>query len=120
MAIHVRDGDDRVDDLVDSLVGPLRLSIVTRIELEADLGRGDADVLIRQDRLDALLAALPVIPFKNDDAECYRAILRRGGFSRRKVLDRMIAAQTIVIGATLVTLNGADFRDITGLKLLEW
>jgi len=32
----------------------------------------------------------------------------------------MIAAQTIVIGATLVTLNGANFRDIPGLKLLEW
>ena len=42
------------------------------------------------------------------------------GFSRRKVLDRMIAAQAITYGATLVTRNGDDFRDILGLRLLEW
>ncbi|HAJ03147.1 MAG TPA: VapC toxin family PIN domain ribonuclease, partial [Brevundimonas sp.] len=34
--------------------------------------------------------------------------------------DRMIAAQAIVAGATLATLNPADFRDIPGLSLLEW
>jgi len=92
VAIHVRDGDDCVDDLVDSLVGPLRLSIVTRIELEADLGRGDTDVRVRQARLDALLAALPVIPFKNEDADAYLAILGRRGFSRRKLLGSGLIA----------------------------
>jgi tRNA(fMet)-specific endonuclease VapC len=42
------------------------------------------------------------------------------GYSRRKVLDRMIAAQALVDEATLVTRNGDDFRDIPGLTLLEW
>jgi predicted nucleic acid-binding protein len=40
--------------------------------------------------------------------------------SRRKLLDRMIAAQALVHRATLVTLNASDFRDVPGLELLSW
>ena len=32
----------------------------------------------------------------------------------------MIAAQALVLQATLVTLNPADFSDIPDLKLLAW
>jgi predicted nucleic acid-binding protein len=32
----------------------------------------------------------------------------------------MTAAQALVRGATLVTLNGRDFEDISDLKLLAW
>ena len=39
---------------------------------------------------------------------------------RRKLLDRMIAAQALVHRATLVTRNAADFRDVPGLSILEW
>jgi tRNA(fMet)-specific endonuclease VapC len=120
IAIHLRDGEARIDALIDDLDPPLRLSIVTRIELEADLGRGEPDIDRRRDRLLALLRAVPVLPFQTADADVYRTIVGECGFSRRKVLDRMIAAQAIVAGATLVTLNGADFRDVPGLKLLEW
>ena len=42
------------------------------------------------------------------------------GYSRRKLLDRMIAAQALVHRATLVTLNEDDFRDIPGLHLESW
>ena len=54
------------------------------------------------------------------EAQAYRKIVETCGFSRRKVLDRMIAAQAITAGATLVTRNGDDFRDIPNLILLEW
>jgi predicted nucleic acid-binding protein len=43
-----------------------------------------------------------------------------GGYSRRKLLDRMIAAQALDHRATLVTLNAGDFRDVPGLELLSW
>lgn len=120
LAIHLRDGDGVVDELVDSLQPPLLLSIVTTIELEADLGRSQTDPPVRRRRLDALLEAVPVLPFGSEEAAAYRNMISICGFSRRKVLDRMIAAQAITYGATLVTRNGDDFRDILGLRLLEW
>ena len=42
------------------------------------------------------------------------------GYSLAKQLDRMIAAQALVHHAILITRNGADFRDVPGLRLLEW
>jgi predicted nucleic acid-binding protein len=41
------------------------------------------------------------------------------GYSRRKLLDRMIAAQALVHRATLVTFN-PDFSDVPGLSSLVW
>ncbi|MCW0047801.1 MAG: PIN domain-containing protein [Pseudomonadota bacterium] len=120
VAIHLRDGDAVIDERVDALSPPLLLSIVSRVELEADLGRMDASADERRARLDALLDAVPVLPFGAAEAQAYRKIVETCGFSRRKVLDRMIAAQAITAGATLVTRNGEDFRDIPGLMLLEW
>ena len=120
VAIHLRDGDAVIDERVDALNPPLLLSIVSRVELEADLGRMDANVVDRRARLDALLDAVPVLAFGSAEAQAYRGIVETCGFSRRKVLDRMIAAQAITSGATLVTCNGDDFRDIPGLTLLEW
>ena len=67
-----------------------------------------------------MLAALPSLAFEDAAAETYGRIVRAAGFSRRRILDRMIAAQAIVHRATLVTRNGADFRDVPGLSLLEW
>jgi predicted nucleic acid-binding protein len=39
---------------------------------------------------------------------------------RSRILDRMIAAQAISTGITLITMNGDDFRDIPGLNLEVW
>jgi predicted nucleic acid-binding protein len=41
-------------------------------------------------------------------------------YSRRKLLDRMIAAQALVHRATLVTFNPDDFSDVPGLSSLVW
>lgn len=68
----------------------------------------------------ALLSFIPCCAFDGRDADAYREIVRRAGFSRRKIVDRMIAAQAIAREATLVTRNAADFRDVPSLDLLDW
>lgn len=120
IAIGLRDDDPAIVARAKALGPGLVLSIVTRVELEGGVYRVPLTADIRRRRLDILLAALPVLPFDADAAEAYGAIVREAGYSRRKLLDRMIAAQAIVNDATLVTLNPADFADIPGLKLLAW
>jgi tRNA(fMet)-specific endonuclease VapC len=63
---------------------------------------------------------MPVLDFGAAEADAYRAIVEAVGFSRRKLLDRMIAAQALVHHATLVTQNPSDFQDIPGLDLEVW
>lgn len=120
IAIGLRDDDPAIVARAKALGPGLVLSIVTRVELEGGVYRDPLNADIRRRRLDILLAALPVLPFDADAAEAYGAIVREAGYSRRKLLDRMIAAQAIVHDATLVTLNPVDFADIPGLKLLAW
>jgi len=47
-------------------------------------------------------------------------IVASAGYSRRKLLDRMIAAQALVHRATLITFNPDDFADVPNLSLLAW
>lgn len=120
VAIDLRDGSPEVASRVQQLEGPVVLSIITRIELEGGVHRIPADSGTRLQRLDILLGVLPTVPFDDHAADIYRAIIETCGFSRRKMADRMIAAQALIEDATLVTLNPGDFRDIPGLKLLAW
>jgi tRNA(fMet)-specific endonuclease VapC len=53
-------------------------------------------------------------------ADAYGSIVAHSGYSRPKLIDRMIAAQALVHRATLVTFNADDFRDIPGLQLESW
>ncbi|MDP9011498.1 MAG: PIN domain-containing protein [Pseudomonadota bacterium] len=120
IAIHLRDGDDAVTAKVAALTGAILLSVVSRVELEGGVYRDPAQTGVRRPRLDAILAALPVLAFDDAAADAYRQIVASAGYSRRKILDRMIAAQALVHRATLVTRNAADFRDVPGLELLVW
>ena len=120
VAIGLRDRDIAMIARVASLGSDVMLSIVSRVELEGGVHREPALSAIRRVRLDLMLASLPVLAFDDRAAETYGSIVQAAGYSRRKVLDRMIAAQALVKGATLVTLNAADFSDIPGLKLLAW
>lgn len=67
-----------------------------------------------------LLDWVAVLPFTAREAKAYGRIVQACGYSRRKLLDRMIAAQALVHRATLVTSNPEDFRDVPGLNLLSW
>ena len=120
VAIELRDAAAGITEKVETLDGPLVLSIITRIELEGGIQRVPADAHIRRQRLDAILEMLPTVAFDDPAADVYRSIIEAVGFSRRKMADRMIASQALVADATLVTLNPSDFRDIPGLKLLAW
>jgi tRNA(fMet)-specific endonuclease VapC len=119
VAIHLRDGDPFVRAQLDQL-DDLFLSIVSRVELEGGVYSDPAQSAARRARLDLMLAGVLVLPFNDAAAAAYGVIISARGYSRRKVLDRMIAAQAIVHEAPLVTLNGDDFRDIPRLKLIEW
>jgi len=120
VAIHLRDGDPvvmaRIADLDDAIV----MSVITRVELEGGVHRNPADALVRRARLDAILSAIPTLAFDEEAADAYGRIVATGGYSRRKLLDRMIAAQALVHRARLVTMNPADFSDIADLAVIPW
>jgi tRNA(fMet)-specific endonuclease VapC len=120
VAIHLRDGDPVITEKVGALDDAVLMSIVTRVELEGGVYREPEHVQVRRARLDAILAAIPTIAFDDVAADAYGAIVASAGYSRRKLLDRMIASQALVHRATLVTINAEDYRDVPGLSLLAW
>jgi predicted nucleic acid-binding protein len=120
VAIHLRDGDAAIVDKVAALDDAVLMSIVTRVELDGGVYREPVHAPLRRARLDAILAAVPTIAFDDAAADAYGAIVASAGYSRRKLLGRMIAAQALVHRATLVTMNAADYADIPNLSLAAW
>src|ERR1700722_9758594 len=120
VAIHLRDGDPAVAEKVSALDDAVLLSIVTPVELEGGVYREPACREERRVRQDVILAAVPTRAFDDAAADAYGGIVASAGYSRRKLLDRMIAAQALVHRASLVTMNAGDYADVPGLSLLAW
>jgi len=120
VAIHIRDGEPGTLARVQALGVGIAMSAVTRAELLSGLAIDPAQAAVRAARLEAMMPAIRVLAFDDDCALAYGRIVTRAGFSRRRVLDRMIAATALVHGLPLVTMNGHDFRDIDGLVLDIW
>jgi predicted nucleic acid-binding protein len=118
--IHLRDGDPQIADRVAALNDSVLMSIVSRVELEGGVWRDPGLARIRRARLDVILAAIPALAFEVEAADAYGAIVASTGYSRRKLLDLMIAAQALVHRATLATRNASDYADIPSLHLLRW
>lgn len=119
VAILLRDLDSAMTDRVGALDQLPLLSVVSLVELEGGVANSESDDLRRR-RQRKFLSAMDVLSFGEEEAQAYGEIIAQLGFSRRRIVDRMIAAQAIVAGATLTTLNPRDFRDIPGLQIEDW
>lgn len=96
------------------------MSAVTLVELRGGVANDRSTQRLREPLLAAMLRFVPVLPFTAAEADVYGEIVRQTGHDRRRVLDRMIAAQAIVAKLPLVTMNGRDFADIPDLDLEIW
>lgn len=96
------------------------MSILTVIELEGGVSQEPGRAEARRIGLRRLLKAADVIECDLSVATVYGDIIQRLGFSRSRLIDRLIAATSIVHDLTLITINGPDFRDIPGLALDVW
>jgi tRNA(fMet)-specific endonuclease VapC len=69
----------------------------------------------------ALIAQnLDILPFDRRAAEAYGELLRRIEPKRRRMLDRMVAAQAIAEGRRLITLEPENLEDLSGLSVESW
>lgn len=98
----------------------LFLSVISHLELEAGVYRDPQLASLFRVRLDSLLTQLEELDFTDREVGVYSSIVAAKGFSRRLMVDRMIAATAISHGLTLATLNPRDFRDIPGLRIEDW
>ena len=100
--------------------GEVVMSVVTYAELRAGLEMQAQDRQHDEQVLALLIRRIPVLAFDAAAAVSYgvqRAAVRE---RRRDALDRLIAAHAVCVGATLVTNNEADFKDLPGLVVENW
>jgi len=74
----------------------------------------------RQELLSWVVNTLQIVPVEPRHARTYGDIIKVLGFSRPRIIDRLIAAQALEANAVLATLNPRDFRDIPGLTIEDW
>lgn len=120
VAILLRDADSAVDKKLADLDSVPALSIITALELEGGVHARPELADRRRQAVDALVATLGIVDFDATCLAAYRKILETAGFSRRKIIDRMIAATALAHDHSLITLNAQDFRDVPELKLIAW
>lgn len=120
IAIHARDGSEAVYAKLLDHAGEVMISALSLAEMQWGLYTSPELLSLRRARLAELLEAVPVVPFGQDAAEAYGAIVAQIGWSRSRQMDRLIAAHALVIPAVLVTANTADFVGIPGLEIENW
>ena len=120
VAIGIANGDRDVAGRVSALGRAPFLSVISRIELESGVYAEPDETEVHRARVDAILGIVEELAFTGNEVAAYAQIVRDRGFSRRLVIDRMIAATAMTHDLTLVTMNGADFRSVPGLRLEVW
>jgi tRNA(fMet)-specific endonuclease VapC len=114
-----------IDDVARSLnrareADALYLSVISHVELEAGVYRQDEAGRLFRVRVDKFLERIEELDFTGREVAAYSSIIAAKGFSRRLVVDRMIAATALANDLGLATLNPRDFRDIPGLTIEDW
>lgn len=120
IAIHARDGTERVLEKLAEHDGKVLLSALSLAELQRGVYKYPAYTALRQVRLEVLVQHIPILPFDAAAARIYGQIIAQCGWAKGRDYDRMIAAHAISCGAVLVTNNETDFRDIPGLSIENW
>lgn len=100
--------------------GSVVMSVVTYAELRAGLEMQSTDRAHDEQVLALLTRRIPVLPFTEADAHHYGMLRAAVRDRSRHAMDRLIAAQAVSTGLTLVTNNTADFKDYPGLQLENW
>lgn len=118
--IALREVERRVSDKFAALDRLPMISVLSLVELQGGLATATTGRAERQELLEWIVRTLEIVPFESTHAGRYGQIIGELGFSRPKIIDRMIAAQAIVARATLATLNPRDFRDIPDLAIEDW
>lgn len=120
IAVFLTEGSQEIASRVATFDHVPAIALLTVVELEGGVLVKPEFAVLRRERLDTFLARVRVLPFDVDTVSVYSTIVKACGFSRPRVLDRLIAATAIVHDLALVTSDGDDFREIPGLKLEVW
>ena len=120
IAVHLRDGSRQTTLRLADLDATPAMSMISLVELQGGMGTEPAAARRRHARLGELLQDVQLLDLDRPVVEVYGGLIATIGFSRPRILDRLIAATAIVHDLTLVTINAPDFRDIPGLKLEVW
>ncbi|WP_457798620.1 PIN domain-containing protein [Methylocystis sp. S23] len=99
-------------------IGEVAMSALVYSELLNGMAGGKSARLMENVAL--LAQNVDILPFDRKAAETFGEMLRRIEPKRRRMLDRMVAAQAIAEGRTLVTLAPQDFADLPGLAIENW
>ena len=100
--------------------GDAVMSVVTYAELRAGLEIQTSNRAKDEHALSMLVDRIPVLPFTESDAARF-GLLRAAVRDRsRNAMDRLIAAQAVNSGVTLVTNHDAVFKDYPGLVVENW
>lgn len=120
VAIYLRDREPTITGRIADLAAPPKISIMTWVELENGVARDSSNQQSRRRSLDVLLERIPILDVDRPIVLAYRDIVFVTGYSRARVTDRLIAATALAYDLALVTINGADFRDVPSLELVIW
>jgi tRNA(fMet)-specific endonuclease VapC len=120
VAIAVGDVQSAITARFEALERVPIISVLTLVELQGGVAAATTERHKRSALFERLATTLAIQAFEERHATIYGEIVRSLGFSRARIIDRMIAAQALDIGATIATLNPRDFRDIPGLIVEDW
>jgi len=107
--------------LREALPAGVGVSVITVSELEYGIEKSERR---EQNRLalSEFLTPFEILPYDNAAAHCYgsiRADLEKRGWAIG-IMDMLIAAHALSLGAILVTNNESEFRRVPSLRIENW